>query len=133
FGVVKALENIAQGFVVEVEAEREFVRCFVPAFLRLEVEEAGVVSGVGLLELLSKARVNTVTVDQRAKASVILDTTSFADAQKDDAVNNSLDSEVEFALGELWVAEREIPSQIGAPTFDCLQEFVVNVSGAALG
>ena len=70
--VIKALENVAQEFVVEVEAEREFVGRFVAAFLRLEVEEAGVLAGVGLLELLGKARVDAAAVRQGLEASVIL-------------------------------------------------------------
>src|SRR5207249_530945 len=133
FWVVKAFENVPQELVVEVEAKGEFVGRFVAVLLRFEVEEAGIVAVVGLLELLSKARVNAVAVGQGLEASVILNAAAFADAQENDAVNDALDGEVEFALGELGIAQGEVAGQVGTPAFDGLQKFVVNVGCAALG
>src|SRR5437773_2478528 len=133
FWVVKAFENVPQELVVEIEAKGEFVGRFVAVLLRFEVEEAGIVAVVGLLELLSKARVNAVAVGQGLEASVILNAAAFADAQENDAVNDALDGEVEFALGELGIAQGEVAGQVGAPAFDGLQKFVVNVGCAALG
>ena len=39
----------------------------------------------------------------------------FTDAQEDDPVNSHLDSEVEIACGESWIAKREVSSQHLAP------------------
>ena len=105
--------------VVEVEGQGELVGGFVAALLRLEVEEAGVVAVVGLLEELAEARVDAVAVDEGAEAAVVLDAAVFADAQEDDAVNDALDGEVEFALGELGVAEGEVAGEFGAPGLRC--------------
>ena len=67
-----ASENITKEVVVEVEAKGEFVGRFVAVLLGFEVEEAGIVAVVRLLELLGKARVNAVAVGQGLEPSVIL-------------------------------------------------------------
>ena len=103
------------------------------ALLRLEVEQAGVVAGVGLLEKLAEPGIDAVAVGEGAEAAVVLDAAALADAQEDDAVDDALDGEVEFALGELGVAEGEVAGEVGAPGFDGLEELVVHVGGAALG
>ena len=110
-GVVEAAQDVAQELVVEVQREGQFVGRFVAALLRLEVEQAGVVAVVGRLEQLAEARVDAVAVDQRAEAAVVLDAAVFADAEEDDAVNDALDGEVEFALGEPGIAEGEVAGQ----------------------
>ena len=103
------------------------------ALLRFEMEQAGVVAVVGLLEELAQARVDAVAVDEGAEAAVVFDAAVFADAQEDDAVNDALDGEVEFALGELGVAQGEVAGELVAPALDVFEEGVVDVGGAALG
>ena len=131
-GVVEAPDDVPEELVVYVEGEGEFVRRFVAVFLGSEVEEAGVVAGVGLLEKLRQAGIDAVAVDEGAEAAIVFDAAVFADAQEDDAVYDALDGEVEFALGKLRVAEGEVAGEVGAPGLDGLEELVVNVGGAAL-
>lgn len=78
------------------------------ALFRLEVEKAGVVAGIGFLESLAEPGVDAVAIGEGAEAPVILDAATFADANEDNAVNDALDGEVEFALRELWIAKGEI-------------------------
>src|SRR5439155_2532319 len=84
-------------------------------------------------ELLGKARVNSVAVGQGLEASVILDAASFANAQKNDAVDDALDGEVEFALGEFRISQREVTGEVGPPAFDRFEKLIVHVRRAALG
>ena len=118
--------------VVNVQRQRQLVRGFMPILLSLEVEQAGVVPGVGFLEKLAKAGIDPVAVDEGAEASVVFDAAALADAQENDPVNNTLDGEVKLALGELGVAEGEVAGQVGAPGFDSLKELFIDVAGAAL-
>src|ERR1035437_1395539 len=127
------LENIPQQFVVEIKLEREFVGRFMPVFLGAEMEQAGVVAVVGLFKEFAKARINFVAVGQRAQPSIILNAAPFADTQKDDAVNDALNGEVEFALGKLFVSQGKILREFLAPRFDGFKKGVVNVGSAALG
>ena len=117
FGIIEAAQNVAEQLVVQIEREREFVRVFVAALFFLEVEQAGVVAGVGVLKELAQARINAVAVDEGAEPAVILDTAVFANAKKDDAVNDALDGEVQFALRELGIAQGEILGEFLAPAF----------------
>ena len=80
-----------------------------------------------------EAGIDAVAVDEGAEASVVFDAAAFADAQEDDAVDNALDREVQFALGKLGVAEGEVAGKVGAPGLDGLEKLVVNIGGAALG
>ncbi len=109
------------------------VRRLVAVAFGLEMKEAGIVAGVRLLEELAKAGINAVAVDQGLQAAIIFQAAALADAQEDDAVNDALDGEIEFALGEPRVAQRQVAGQLGAPALDCLEEFVVNVGSTALG
>ena len=56
---------------------------------------------------------------------VVLDAPVFADAQEDDAVNDALDGEVEFALGELLDCAGRGCGRVGSPVLDFRQEIVV--------
>ena len=66
----------------------------IPEILRSKV--------VGLAELFRKRR-ELQLANERLEAAIILDAAAFTDAEKDDAVDNALNSEVEFALGEVWI------------------------------
>src|SRR5881296_2128754 len=54
----------------------------------------------------------------RQQAPIILNATSFADAQKNDAVDDALDSEVQLALRQFGITQGEIAGQVGAPRFN---------------
>ena len=129
-GVVEAPDDVPEELVVYVKGKGEFVGGFMAALLGFEMEEAGVVAGVGLLEKLGKARIDAVAVGEGAEAAIVFDAAAFADAQENDAVYDPLDGEIEFALGKLRVPEGEVAGEVGAPGFDRSQEFVVNVGGA---
>jgi len=67
-----------RSLVVYVEGEGEFVRGFVAVLLGFEMEEAGVVAGVRLLEKLGEAGIDAVAVGEGAEAVVVFDATVFA-------------------------------------------------------
>src|SRR5260370_18079557 len=74
FGIIDALEYVAQQLVIHFEAERQFIWRFPPTLLEFEMEEAGVVAFVGLLEHLAETPVDALRVRQRAQPTVIFDT-----------------------------------------------------------
>src|SRR5260370_17049881 len=90
FGIIDALEYVAQQLVIHFEAERQFIWRFPPTLLEFEMEEAGVVAFVGLLEHLAETPVDALRVRQRAQPTVIFDTSAFPDAQKDNSIDNPL-------------------------------------------
>ncbi len=63
--------------------------------------------------------------------AVVFDAAIFADAQKDDAVDGGLDGDVEFALCEAPIAQRDVACQELAPFLDLGEEGVVDLGGAA--
>jgi len=73
------------------------------------------VTGVGLLKKhLAEAGINAVAVGEGAKATVVLDAAALANAEENDAVNDALNGEVEFALGKLSGCEGELRARSGA-------------------
>ena len=69
------------------------------------MEQAGIVTVIGLFKEFPKARINLVTIGQGAQPAIVLDAAPFADAEKNDAVNDALDGEIEFALGKVFVPQ----------------------------
>src|SRR5260370_38570849 len=94
FGIIDALEYVAQQLVIHFEAERQFIWRFVPTLLEFEMEEAGVVALVGLLEHLAERRVNAGAVPQRAQPHVVFDTSAFSVVHKSNAAYDAIDCNV---------------------------------------
>ena len=97
------------------------------------MEQTGVVAVVGLLEEFGEARIDAVAIDEGLESSVVFDAARLTDAQEDDAVNDALNGEVEFALGQPGVAEGEVLGEFLAPALDGFQEGHIDFDGAALG
>ena len=74
------------------------------------MEQPGVVALIGSAEELNQARVNPWAVEECHEPPVLLHPTILAYTQEDDAVNGALHGEVELTLGELRIAERDVPS-----------------------
>src|ERR1035438_2991674 len=106
FGIVETAQDVAQKFVVEIEIERQFVGIFVTFRFFLEMEQAGVVTRVGVLKQSGQARINAVAVDEGAEPAVILNAAVFTNPEEDDAINDALDGKIQFALRKPGIAKR---------------------------
>src|SRR5579863_4474564 len=58
--------------IVDIQRRRQFVRRLVPALLRTEIEQAGVVAVVGVAEELGEARVDLLGVEQPRELADVL-------------------------------------------------------------
>ena len=87
---------------------------------------------ISLLKQLSETRVNLGLLRQCPEAAVVFNAAPFTNPQKDDAVDDALDGEIDFTLGELPITECEVFRQFLAPRFNGEKTFVINLSGAAL-
>ena len=130
FWPVEGGDDLLQNGVVESEAEGEPVGRLVAAFFAGEVEEAGVVAEIGALKDFAEAGVDLGAGGEGEQLTVGPDAAVFGDAEEDDAVEDALDGEVEFALGE-GVAEGEVAGEEVAPVLHVGEEFVVELGGAA--
>ena len=83
-------------------------------------------------QLAAAARRRSAPLTSAQQRAVRLDAAVLADAQEDDAVDGLLDGEVELALAQGRVAQREVARQQVAPALDLGQERVVHLGGAAL-
>jgi hypothetical protein len=97
-----------------------------------EIEQAGIVFGVGLLK-----QAQQLGVDVRLGAGLLqairrFDAAILGHAQEDNAIDCALYGVVEFVDGELGIAQREVTRQRIAPAFDLFQEFRIDGGGAAL-
>ncbi len=130
FRPVEGGDDFLERGIVEGEAEGEFVGGFVAAFFGGEMEKAGVVAEVGALENFAEAGVDLGAGGEGEELAVGLDAAVFGDAEEDDAVEDALDGEVEFAFGE-GVAEGEVAGEEVAPVLHVGEELVVEFGGAA--
>jgi hypothetical protein len=97
------------------------------------VEQAGVVFVIGLLKKLAEPLVDVSTIHECQETTVVFNVAVFADTQEDDAVNDALNSKVEFSLGQLGIAEREVLSKRLAPRFDLVEKGIIDTGCAPLG
>ena len=118
FWIVKAVNDVLQDFVINLEFESEFIRSFRPLLFRAKVEEAGVIPIVRLVVEMPKAIVNVLTVEQSLKLRVGLDTAILADAQEDDPVDGPLHGEVQFVDVQASIPHRQIAGQRVTPLLD---------------
>jgi hypothetical protein len=109
---VERADDLAQHGVVEGEAQRELVGRFLAAFFGSEVEKAGAVAKVGALEDLAEARIDFPAGGEAEELAVGLDAAILGDAEEDDTVEDALDGEVEIALGEGAVSQREVFGEV---------------------
>src|SRR5947209_677295 len=79
------------------------------------MEQTRIIFGIGLVKQLAERLVYVSPTLEFQQSLIRLNAPIFTDAQEDDAVNRHLDSEVEIARGEPWIAKREVPSQHFAP------------------
>src|SRR5215210_3021087 len=119
--VVQATDYPLEYPVVYVQRERQGVGLFLAVALAPEVEQARVVAVVSLPEQLAQTPVDVVAVQERHKASVVLDAPVFCHPQKDDAVYRHLDGVVELAHVQV-VPQGQVAGQKVAPAFDLTQE-----------
>ena len=96
-GVVEALEDLLQRFVVEGECVREPVG-LAAILLGVEVEQAGIVAVVREGEEFLQPAVDAGAVRQFFQSAVSLHTAVFAHAQEDDAVDRHLNGVVQLGL-----------------------------------
>ena len=129
-GPVEGGEDFLEDGVVEIEGEGETVGGFVAALFGGEVEEARVVAEVGAFENLAQARVDARAGGEGLELAEGLDAAVLGDAQEDDAVEDALDGEVEFAFVE-GVALGEVDGEELAPVFQVGEEVVVELGSAA--
>ncbi len=77
----------------------------------LVVESKVSPSEISLVKQRFQTLVNVLAVLQCLQASVKLNSAVLADAQEDNAVDGLLDSEVQFALRDLRIAQRDVLRQ----------------------
>jgi hypothetical protein len=130
-GIVEALEDAFEEFVVDFEVERKGVGSFVAAFLGFKMEEAGVVAVVSMLEELAEAGINAVAIYECLELAVVFNAAAFADAEENDAIDDALDGKVEFALGKIGVFAGEVFGKVGAPGFDGFEEGIIDIRSSA--
>jgi hypothetical protein len=116
-----------------VQTWSKFVGGLVTTFLSLEVEKAGVVFVVGLLKKLAEPLVDVSTIHECQETTVVFNVPVFADAEEDNSVNDGLNSKVEFSLGQLGIAEREVLSKRLAPRFDLIEKGIIDTGCSPLG
>ena len=130
--IVEPAQHVAQKLVVDVETEGQRIGRLVAVLAGLEVEEAGVVAVIGLLEPFAEPSVDAGLVGEGVEALVGLDAAILADAEEDDPVDDALDGEVEFALRQGLVPQSEVGGEIGPPLLDLFQKGGIDLGGAAL-
>jgi hypothetical protein len=91
----------------------------------LEVEEAAVVSGVGLVEELEETLVGVLTVYEALKPAVVLYPPVLTYPQEDYPVDGVLDGEVELMDGEARVSYGEVPGEGVTPRLYLFEKFFV--------
>src|SRR5260221_1245497 len=79
------------------------------------MEQTGIIFGIGLVKHLTERLVYLPTILEFQQSLIRFNASIVRDAQEDDPVNSHLDSEVEIARSEPWIAKREVPSQHFAP------------------
>ena len=97
------------------------------------MEEPGVVLGVGVFEDFTEPQVDVRTVRQALEPAIRFDAPIFADAEEDDPVNDALNAEIEFSLGQARIAQGEVLGQLAPPTLDGPEKIVIDLGCAALG
>jgi hypothetical protein len=118
FGIVQPADDGFERGVVDVERRCERVGRFVAVLFLLEVEEPGVVAGVGIAEELLEPVVALLAVEQRLELSDGLGAAVLGDAEEDDAVDDPLDREVQRGFVKGVVAQGEVAGQFLAPVFN---------------
>src|SRR5437016_5177598 len=96
------------------------------------MEQTRIIFGIGLVKQLAERLVYVSPTLEFQQSLIRLNASIFTDAQEDDAVNRHLDSEVEIARGEPWVAKREVSSQHFAPPLDFGEKDGIDLSGPFL-
>src|SRR6266700_9580 len=79
------------------------------------MEQTRIIFGIGLVKQLTKRLICLPPILEFHQSLIRFNTSIFTDAQEDDPVNRHLDSEVEIARSEPWIAKREVSSQHFAP------------------
>ena len=114
---------VFEHLIIDGEPGSEGIDVVLDAFFGAEVEQAGVVAQVRLLEEPHQLGIDLFAVGEFQQLVFRFDAAVLADTQEDDAVDGHLDGEVELAfVGDLGVAQGDIARQQGAPTLDLAQE-----------
>src|SRR2546423_1643280 len=79
------------------------------------MEQTGIIFGIGLVKQLTERLVCLPPTLEFQQSLVRFNTPIFTDAQEGDPVNSHLDSEVEIARSDPWIAKREISSKHFTP------------------
>ena len=81
-----------------------------PIFFFPEMEEPGIITVIGVLEELEQPGVESGSIGKAKELGRAFDTAVLGNAEENDAINRSLDREVNFALIQLRIATRDIPA-----------------------
>ncbi|MBW7896958.1 MAG: hypothetical protein H3C27_17770 [Opitutaceae bacterium] len=95
------------------------------------MKQPGVVAKVRPFKNFAQPRIDFSARGQRLQLAQRFNTPVLRDAQKDDAVENALHREVQVALGQRIVAQREVAREHIAPVLHVAQERVVKLRRAA--
>ncbi len=118
--------DLAQRLVVDVQAGRPLIRLFVAIFFRAEVEQAGVVAGVGVSEQMAQPFIDFAAVLRTEQPSGDFDPAIFADAQKNDAIDRHLHGIVERERCHVVVHLDDIFGEQFAPVLHLIEERIID-------
>ena len=96
------------------------------------MEQAGVVAIVGLAKQLTQPLVHVLAVQVAEQLAVVLDPSVLADAQEDETIDRALDREVQLALGQPRIPQRNVARKDAAPVLDLGQKGAVDFRGPLL-